>query len=611
MSITFDGDRSRKLLWFAKKLLRQIKSMDLPSKALKYNGFLIKVWQMTGLSGGRITAPMGAVVAYSNYSGFQLCVADSWTGGFTGKSQFHGLTNNVSSGVFAAVVPNQAEDDMIVDGYSTFDYSPIPFESYYNLAPGGVVAGPSVYTYIDDPPTPWIGSAVNGEAFWFAYSATPRVDVLPYKDFYEVSLNSYNSSGNFLAKRVTALYEHALTLFNEYGSKALYSLPSNGVQVVAVQPQNLIPYNGDKIQALYFNGDVTALNMYVWYISTITQHLPAGLRALLLDPVNSYSAIGNYIFSNTVDGPPTMLTALDLTSRLGSDNISDWFDDNPGNDKWKLSYHFHTWGDATVYTVDSDSFLTLLDNMATTLNPAGSYSDAAWTMQQLFSRPNHDFSTPYDNSMWNDGSGNVYVWSRKYGSFRFDTTNISSVTTGFNPIIETTDGVRPTITHAGNGLYLCVGEDLTTPKRVKCIDYGTPYGAGLWNSLPLPANTVEDGVLVERYLVHVRPIEVSTNTIILLGVIEKIVDGAEGVYHFAFLRYNEGVGSWVEMGRIPVTLSDEVIGGLPMRPYCNWSVSLFGEGELVQKLGQYLTQPPVMTSMPIPDDYSGYASGMP
>ena len=75
--ISFDGDRSKKRKWFAKKKLAQIKEMDLPASCVEWEGFRFKTWQLGDIDGGRVTAPMGVVVArIDGQGGLQVAVAD-------------------------------------------------------------------------------------------------------------------------------------------------------------------------------------------------------------------------------------------------------------------------------------------------------------------------------------------------------------------------------------------------------------------------------------------------------------------------------------------------------------------------------------------------------
>lgn len=609
--ITFDGDRSKRRAWFAKKQLAIVKALDVPGKVLQWDGFTFKVWQQGELSGGHVMAPMGAVVAYSNYLGIQLCVADHWCGAFTGKSYHYGLTSTVTAGYGLTDIPPASEEEMIAGGFSTFKNMPIPFQSPYNMKPVGYTDPPNTYYDLDDMPTPWVSAIPGAEAFWMAYSSMPQLE--PLRDFFEISRFFYSSNGSNLSGRVTGLYEQAIDLLNVHGSKALYPLPSTGLQMVEVQPQQWPFYNGDRIQAVYYSGDINGITHSIWYLSTILQNMPAGLRSVVLSATDTIcSCVGNYIFSTAIDGPPTMLTAIDLTDQISyGGSVKDWFDNNPGNDHWQLSYHFHTWGESTVYTQHSGAFMSVLDTMAAVhspqrTSPSSDYVEAAWVMAQLFARPNHNFSVPYDNAMWNDGAGNVYSWSRLYGAYQWTTAGISSITVTFNSIIHSTAGVRPTISYAGNDLYLCAGEYVGKPTRIHCIDVGSPF-TGVWQSLPLPESSAEE----TRHLVYIRSVQVIENHVILIGVIERIVTGEEGVYHLAFLEYKENAGAWIQMAQIPATRSYDEFAGTSTEEYANWSVTLFGVGKLAKLIGQYLTQQPVMTQMPIPVAYSGYESGMP
>lgn len=78
MTITTDGERSRRRLPMAKKALARITDMDLPAKAGLFEGFFYKVWQMGEISGGRITSPPGIVVTLSYPDGTRQYVYDSF-----------------------------------------------------------------------------------------------------------------------------------------------------------------------------------------------------------------------------------------------------------------------------------------------------------------------------------------------------------------------------------------------------------------------------------------------------------------------------------------------------------------------------------------------------
>ena len=627
MGVTFDGDRSRKLLWFAKKLLHTLKMLDLPVKALKYNGFLVRVWKMGGLTGGRVTAPMGAAVAYTNRLGTMLMTADHWSGVVDSRSYFHGITKQLTSGLVAVTINKATEEEMVAAGYATFPIVPSTLASPYYGTPGGVFP-PSPTTELDAYPTPGLFPVLGGEAFWTSCGCIPFIDIDGddvhdggERDIFEASLNFYNSDGNYLGNRMTLFYEEFAASIYDVGAKSYIPLPSEQIALIQLQTKQYFTTSGpDKIAALYYTGAVDVLTLDIWFLSVIIKNMPSGLQAAILNTAAVCSPIANHVFSNTVDGPPALLTAIDLTDHgLTSGVIYDYFDANPGDEHWRLSLHFHTWGESTVDSFDSTNFMGILTTMADVhspprTDPANDWDDAAWMMMQMFSRPNHNFTVPYDNATWHDENGDVYTWSRLYGAFKFSRSTGASVTSvNVSSEVTGTDGVRPTITHAGDGVYLMVSEELNPPIRVKAIHVGDPLIS--WTSVPLPVTTVDDGITTERYLVHVRPVKVTAGEVVLLGIIEKIVDGAEGVYHLAFLRYTDysgtPVGEWYEMAQLPTIRAEEVIPGDNLREEANWSVTLFGEGEYVYDIPKYIMQHPIMANMPIPPDYAAYETGMP
>ena len=81
--ITFDGHRSMLRKPFAQKKLAHIHAVDVPAMAIKWDGFVFRVWQQgEELDGGRVTAPMGAVVIMSTWDGLFIATADHWRSGW-------------------------------------------------------------------------------------------------------------------------------------------------------------------------------------------------------------------------------------------------------------------------------------------------------------------------------------------------------------------------------------------------------------------------------------------------------------------------------------------------------------------------------------------------
>lgn len=615
MSIISDGERSRKLMWFAKKLIKKLRMLNMPSGMLKYNGFTLKAWAMGALSGGSITAPMGAVVLYSTINGVSAMTADSWEGGFTGRQDMSVLFKDLASGTSVNLIDRVSEEDMVAAGFLTIPATPILTGSWYNVAPGGFVDGSS-YLHRDANPAPVVIPVLGGEAFWSNLSGNLFVDVdgddiqdsPQYRQVQDSSVTFYSSGGSSLNKRRTIVAEEASTL--GIPSNAITLLPAAELACVRSHSREYSVTGGHRYAAMYYTGSIDGLLAGYFMLSTLTTNMPAGLQAAIHDvPADSSAwAHGNFAFSTVVDGYPTLLHSIDLTNSQANKATSsevDWFDANDYD--WALSFHFNTIPSSTVYSVPVSQFLPLLDFLAQNVTMiSGSVVDwnlAVFMFNQLFPRPNSSFTTPHDSVMFNAHDGNVYTWTRYYNStrlgqfgssdfnaFKFTHAGLFVTEIAIPAVVTDTDGVRPTITYAGDGLYLCVCESLEPPLRVHEIHVGSPFTS--WTEIPVPIGPDN--------LVHVRQVRVKSNDIVLLGIIED----DEGLYYFAFLKYTDGAGEWVRMGQIPAirpdTYPDEA----------NWSVGVFGNGEFSIEMSQYLSQPTAMTQMPV-GPYSGYNRGMP
>lgn len=615
MGITFDGDRSRKLMWFIKKLIRDLRMLDLPLKMIEYNGFLLRAWKNGDLFGGHVTAPMGAVVLYSTIDGVKTLTADNWSGGFTSRQDMSVLFKDLPSGTSVNLIDRVPEEDMIAAGFLTILAEPILTGSYYNVAPGGFIDGTS-YVHRDAQPTPVVSPVLASESFWTNLSGNLYVDVNgddiqdspQYRQVQDSSMTFYSSDGSVLNNRRTIVSEEASTL--GIPSNAITLLPAIELAAVRSHSQGYSITGGHRYAAMYYTGTIDGLLVGYFMLSTLTTNMPPGLQDAIHDVPEDSSAWahGNFAFSTTVDGFPTLLHSIDLTNSQANKATSsevDWF--NANDYEWALSFHFNTIPSATVYSVPSSQFIPLLDFLAQNVTMVtGSIVDwnlAVFMFNQLFPRPNSSFTTPHDSVMFNAADGNVYTWARYYNSTRLGQFNGSDfnafkfthaglfVTELVIPSVVTdTDGIRPTITYAGDDLYLCVCETLEPPLRVHEIHVGSPFT--VWTAIPIPEGTDN--------LVHVRPVRVKLNDIVLLGVIED----TEGLYYFAFLKYKDGSGSWVRMGQIPVTRPDT------NPDEANWSVGVFGEGEFSIEMPQYLSQPTATPQIPV-GPYSGYNRGMP
>lgn len=622
MSVTFDGERSRKWKWFSDKLIRVIKMLDIPAKGAKINGFAFKVWKLDGLSGGRVSAPMGLAIVYTTVDGTQILTADSWTASITGRQYLNVLFSGILSGLKNSLINNVSEEDMVAAGFLTVPNTPLATESPFNNEVGGIGDGGTVWHH-DAMPDPVVMPMQSSEAFWTAVSGNLFVDRdgdnaldPPYwMAAQETSLTFYSSNGANLGGRRTALTESAAAA--SAPAKFLAMLPSEPGELRAVQMQGT-SYPSHAVGrscALVHKLSVGSVASSTFELADMIVNLPSGLQDAINSEESSARPAGSYAFATSALSNPTLLHVLDLTnsspSTLPGNAEGIWFLANPTEAKWRLSFVLNTYGGA-VHNINSDQFIGLLDHMAqgSSLDPLANWRDALWTLFQLMPRPNHNYTVPYDSVMFHAEDGDVYVWTRKYNSdtlgnyggesfnaFKIDNAGVHVTTLAIPAEVTSTDGVRPSITYAGDGLYLCVCEKLEWPVRVHEIHVGSPFTS--WESVPVP---------YDYELVFVRPIRVKPDDIILAGILED----AEGVYYFAFLRYKQGSGSWDKLSKLPVTKPSELLGGAPyLHPdNSNWAISFFGKGEFVLDMNEYLSPPYVLSQMPV-GAYADYARGMP
>jgi hypothetical protein len=185
----------------------------------------------------------------------------------------------------------------------------------------------------------------------------------------------------------------------------------------------------------------------------------------------------------------------------------------------------------------------------------------------------------------------VYSWSRKYGIkadatcrlVHFSETGLALVPCVMPSEVTSIYGVCPNISYAGNDLFLCICEKVCTetlvdfmgPEVVK-VYTGSPFTS--WAELPMPD--------IGR-LVHVRPVTVTVNRVVLIGVIEKLADDVNPItYHATFLDRRDGIGEWVLCAKIP---QDYDVTN-------TWDISVYGSGEYVKLMQDYLSKPPVVAN---------------
>jgi len=613
--ITPDGDRSKKRLWFAEKQLAVIKDIDVPAKAVKWDGFTFKVWQQGDLTGGRVIAPMGAVVVCSTKQGVKISVADHWAGAFTTLADLYVLFYKVADEEAEVIILNKTSledlalaslEEVLIDGEMvTKDFQTIKFRPMVALDPYGLVDG--VSTGVDTvwiesyPQSPGLMPYKAGEAFSLTVTENMFVDLNGNGEADEIkymtdsSLLFYAANGLNLGGRLTMAYETG------WGQIAN---PWRTIQQLTADWQVMwqnVSYevvDNQKIIARNFQFPNT------WVItkeSMIPEDtVPDALRLILLEGPHDLSSIpmGSYSFvSNNIQ---TFLHCFNLTF-TGTD-ASQYFFDNPDEVKWRLFYSLKV--GSTVHVVDSSQFIDLLDTLATVdiLEGGTDWENARRMLQQLIGGyPNKTFTVPYDTSMFHAHDGNIYTWTREYGTVKFTPYGLFIASVIVPAEVSLNEGTRPEISYAGTydtvPLYLCTCNDVKN--EIRAVYYGSPFVG--WVLLP--------GVAAELTLVHARPVRVSPTSIFLTGVIKETltVDDVETeVYSFACLQWKideEGLAStapWQKLGRLPFVVGEED----------NFNTCLFGADKLVDDLANYLSPPPVSPQQSV-GPYNLYAIGMP
>ena len=615
MGITPDGDRSKKWLWLARKKLAQCREIGLQSKSIKYNGFTISVKDLDGIDGGRVRAPMGAVILCTgSVDGLfdqktRLMTADNWEGAFI-LNGYLNVAEYQSAGVATVFFKDWTDQDMIDAGVSIV---PAEFYTIADYYPPTVL----VDTYRETMPFPVVMPFKGGEAYWACHCGMfwNDVNLDDYPDNsetnhkFEAVLNYYAGNGAQLGGRVSLFQA---VNWSDASMHCFQMIPASGVSFVSFQKFLSYFTSGGKrkIADYYQIGTETTLNPPLggwrnWLLEDMDVDLPADLQVDINGANTSVKPVGSYSFALAKDDHPTILHCVDLT------NTFPWHDGGfdeevyfgSGDENWRLFYIFNTWpetGAANVFTVNASNFITLLDTLqgGDIIDGVGviDWDLARLMMYQFFPYPNHNYFAPVDSVMFHDGDGNVYTWTRTYGAVKFAPTGMSSVALNIPAAAAGTEFVRPTISYcgivSGSQMFVCISENIQAPARVVSAHYGSPLpgGAG-WTELPAPP--------ADTHLVYARPVKVGLNgaaalEVIMIGVLEdEITPG----YNFAFLDYVAGVGEWKSLGRLPVTAGD----------YYTWSAGFFGEGTLVNALQEFLHPPPVLPQMPAgPDLYADY-----
>lgn len=581
--ITFDGERSKARKVFAQKQLRVIKELGLPSKAVKWDGFTFRVWQQDDLSGGRVTAPMGVVVVRINSESTpaNLFVADSWEGSFTSAQSLYVISRDAANSLAVFDKPEEVSDV----------YVPVPWRTRETLSPCGYEPGGAA-THLDHNPTASI--IPLGEGFFITATGMPFIDLndngIPdsNKVVVDSSLLFYTEKGSRLVRRSGVTQN--VTDTGVYPMHTVFNLDSIGLRQVKTHITGFDFSGSVRVACPVFQVTHEGASVSYRTCAQIWDGMPEELEAIISSPGPGDAAratpTGFYAFTH--NGSDVLLAGTKLYGMFDTtvSEVENWLSANSA-EEWRLFYSIY---DGENHIVDSSQFLPLLATR--TGYDMSSTTRARRAFQALFGWPNNDFYNAYDSAMFHGHDGNVYSWTRLYGSFKFTTAGIFDGAVSV-PVDVTTEGVRPEITHAGDGVYVCVCNHVGN--GIVGVYVGSPFGT--WTRLDDPGS--------EFTLLHVRPARaIATDTgydAVLIGVVEKAAFEETPAEHYTCL-YKDG---WKVLAQIPRS-KDDAGTDIEYDGYEQYSIAFFGDGPVPNMLREYPSRPHALPQMPV-GPYEYYA----
>jgi hypothetical protein len=601
--ITFDGDRSMKRRWFAKKKLAQIHEIDVPGQAPMWEGFTFRVWQQGEIDGGRVTAPAGAVVACSSTSGIKLASADYWAGPFNGEKSLRVLFIPMpESGGDAFVFFDGATEEFMADaGWFTVPFSPSVSLSPFGLI-NGLSSGPDTVYVNDYSCAPVLIPNMPFESFRIMVADEMDYDLnengIPewHRQVFDRQPVFYTAAGEKMARR-DGLTHHVESDIN-YTPRRIYQMPTASMFVMHHSAYLYDFVEGVKTVAARFD-----LASETRESITYSNLLPAGalsngLRSILINSNNdgSCTPIGSYAFAK--EGSQQFLHVVNATTYIWdipetTSAAHAHYAANPSDEPWRL---FYSWTNGeTVSLVSAAQFIGLLDDLASVevIKSGGgvNWLNAKRMLAQLAGAwPNNNFAAPYDSSMFHGHDGNVHTWTRAYGAVRFSGAGLFSESLIVPSEVSAESGVRPEISLVGDGpLYICVCNKPAVGVRAVC--YGSPFDG--WTTLAPPS----EGITLK----HVRLAGITETDITFIGVAQGVDIEDQPAYFFARIHhFFENGGEWKILGKLPFAVGD----------YDNFSCSLYGNTPDVRAMVDVPVYPPIVPQSPV-GPYSLYTIGMP
>lgn len=566
MGITVDGERSRKRMWFARRMLAVARDLGLPAMGRIWDGFRFRVTNLDpDLEDGRITAPCGAVV---------LCSKDD------------GIDIHSSEWVFSAVGPAHKLQEFPTDtGGTQVDYVP---KSYTYSSTASLPPVPAVSEYVSETYIASVAGPHSVNSYEYAARGRfylPGSKVLGGGGYYgtpqvRVSLQPMRSSAGYIGMSVwVGAYRLDSALNKLLSSAGLVVSPSYGVG---------FPYALLEDQ---FSG------------------VPSGLRTEMVGPTTgAVASLGGYAYNTAVDNAPVILNVAD--ARLQS-SVASPPPGHPEYADWYAFFSIYDMHNAMVSTRNSTHIAPVLVSI---FGSVSDNDDAIRKLEQLVGWPTQNDKVPPDTAMFHDDSGNIYTWTRAHGSVRWNVANglVKLVTPLVMPAaVSGTNGVRPEIYNLGGGLFLCIafkpgklrvyGTD-DAEKKAKLADWigvrglyiGSPFTSWTEIALPTPAT---------YRTLSVRAIKATATEQVFAAVVSDIPGTNDpnppAPKHWFAMRLD---GQWRILSPLRANVTD--------RDRVFWATGLYGDDPMVKDMQDCLAQP-VAYPQAVVLPYSEYAGLIP
>lgn len=597
--IVTDGIRSLKRKWYANKLLRVIKDIGVYSKTVVWDGFRISVTAMDDWSNGRVKAPMGVVVICVKDDKVTICSAEYWLSVFSPERDLYCINKGVPSD--QSVEQRNYPDTVVAVNELTPSYTAFHVNSKPVLLPQGNSESVLSLNSVDRGYTSLVAELVQT---MFNSDASQNT-----RSGYVYEVDSANATTPLIQTVASDLKSGKFRGVKTTIAKVLFSLSTSKPFIATIWDMET---SGATIYT-----DVAWTGIPSALYPSLT-----GSTAFYLSWVQG-QILGSYAYAESKDDGINLLSVV--TCHNLDYRLEDYFiqlpagTQDPAKREWRMWYtlvildkgYEELNGDPivqTVYTVNAKQFLPVLQELTTEEILGGSYDPelpwditdssitidweiASAVLSEHLAFPNSSKEVPNDSVMFHgladeeippedpaddpttEERFGIYSWTRTHGAIVYSSEGIKAVDMIVPQVVTDNEGTRPGITYAGNGLYLCVSEDIGT--EVRALHVGSPFSG--WTELPFPDTT----------LLHVKPISVTAGRVVLAGVVKDSVDG-ETVYNFATLdtptSEEDLPKEWTILGSLTVEAFDSN----------TWDVSFYGDGEYTALQSDYPSPPPAV-----------------